>query len=552
MTAFATALQFVLVFCFSVAVEVEGSVVQSLTTRRKQLRVAGDLRVASERPHHELPVTTFNAVATKNLLPDSELKQGFLDSQVSRPEPASLEETLASHGYVPVKLRGESATAMHQAPCGVQPTVPPASPRKALAGVMVICIALLVMLGWLAEKVLSLYEMYSDACEKITDLDWSFGDFMQYHFGSWMAWASHPNATVVAVVATLIFLIGTLIYFSVVQGQNIWYAAWKTYIWMVSPDAGRGEQTLEGALVGGMLSIAGVFIFALVLALVQNAFDSYLTMLKSGSERVYEVGHVVVIGMTKDTIPLVNELCTAYAKDGGVAIVLLAGEVPVDDLKDLVSEAKYDLQGSRVIIRGGFAQYEDDLDFVSSAAAKSIIIVADQSKDKEVRDAFAMQALLVLMSKGWPANGTIVCECSLLKNRDTIEALGGDKMTTVMTDRWLAKLFVQVSEHEGIGSIVKQILSFDGSEMYVVSLPDRLVGTSLAEIATYYPKGVVLGFVPREKGCHVNFGHYEEHKLPPGHDLLLLADSDADAMMPKEPMLPKIQQVMGADRKSVV
>lgn len=107
-----------------------------------------------------------------------------------------------------------------------------------------------------------------------------------------------------------------------------------------------------------------------------------------------------------------------------------------------------------------------------------------------------------------------------------MEAIGGDKMTLIMTERWLAALFVQVSEQDGIGKVVSKMLSFDGSEMYADPVQPDLVGKKFSEIAVHYPQSVLLGSMT--PAGDLEFGHYEDYTLKEGHELLMLSDGSRD------------------------
>jgi hypothetical protein len=121
--------------------------------------------------------------------------------------------------------------------------------------------------------------------------------------------------------------------------------------------------------------------------------------------------------------------------------------------------------------------------------------MADRQKDKEVRDAFVMQAVLVLHSNRWPENGRILVECSLLRNRALLEQLGGPHMDIVMLDRWMAKFLIQASQQYGLGRVIASTFSFEGSTLYVVPLPEHFLKQkqTFADTTLHYPHAVPVG-----------------------------------------------------------
>jgi len=412
----------------------------------------------------------------------------------------------------PSKLTGESS--IH-------------SPHLQMAGVAIfgaIALAIVVWVCWVIEET---YDKYSSACQNIDDVDWSFGDFVAYQFGQWMTWTKDSSSSVLLGVSACVFLVGTFAYWLFVPGAGIWHGAWMTFIWMVAPDGGIGETTFTGAACGGFLSLCGLLIFALVLTLVQQAFDDWMKELREGVTTVMEEGHVLIIGLTSQTVHLIGELGKAYHCQGGVTLVVMLGDTARTAMEEMIAGANMELLGSRIVLRPGFPQYVDDLEICSAHSALSIIILANHDRDKEVRDAFVMQALLVLREKGWPQHGRIVAECSLSKNRTLLEQIGGDQTSFVMMERWLAKMSLQVSQQPGLGAIISSAFSFDGSEMYITDIPDRLVGKTLTDIGVYFPKAVVAGSI--NAANEIKIGHCEDHTLKKGDELIMFCENMEDS-----------------------
>jgi len=404
---------------------------------------------------------------------------------------------------------------------------PSASFNYQHVGVVIFSLIALAIVVWLLFLLEEMYAKYQNACESIDDVDWSFQDYAVYQLGQWMTWTKDSSSILLVGVTACLFLIGTFAYWLVVPKAGIWHGAWMTYIWMVAPDGGIGEATFAGAACGAVLSICGLLIFALVLTLVQNWFDSWMRDLRAGRSGVMEVGHVLIIGLTRPTVHLIGELCKAYSRQGGVTLVVMLGDTLKQDMEDMIVEANMQMLGSKVVVRPGYPQYHDDLDIAAAHSCCSIIILADHTKDKEVRDAFVMQALLVLREKGWPQHGQIVAECSLQKNMPLLTDIGGAQTTLVMLEQFLAKMTLQVSQEPGLGEIIAHAFSFEGSEMYITDVPDIHVGRTLQDVGSYYPKAVVAGSI--DANDEVRVGHCDDHILKKGEELILFCENSGDA-----------------------
>jgi len=403
-----------------------------------------------------------------------------------------------------------------------------------LLGIVIFGAITLATLAWVFLVVEETYAKYEKACKNIDDVDWAFGDFVTYEIGQWMTWTHNSSSMLLCGVAFCVFLFGTFAYWLLVPKSGIWHGAWITFVWMVAPDGGIGERSFMGAACGGVLSLCGLLIFALVLTLVQEAFDTWMKGLREGVTTVMEEGHVLIIGLTGETVHLIGELCKAYHCRGGVTLVIMLGDTERKDMEELLAGISMELLGSRIVVRPGYPQYVDDLEIASAQSCSSVIILANHNVDKEVRDAFVIQALLVLREKDWPQHGHIVAECSLTKNRALMDQIGGPKTSFVMIERWLAKLSLQVSHQPGLGAIISSAFSFEGSEMYITEIPDCHVGRSLADVAMYYPKAVIAGSI--DANNVIKIGHCHEHLVKKGEELVMfcenLDDSDHCASEP--------------------
>lgn len=114
-----------------------------------------------------------------------------------------------------------------------------------------------------------------------------------------------------------------------------------------------------------------------------------------------------------------------------------------------------------------------------------------------------------------------------MKNKAALEKIGGPRTDIVMTDRWLARLFMQVSQQVGLGDIINKTLSFHGSSMFIVPVPPQLAGHKFADVAWHYPNAVPLGTITAK---HVaTLAHVEDRVLQNGEDLIMLSNSKVEA-----------------------
>ena len=110
--------------------------------------------------------------------------------------------------------------------------------------------------------------------------------------------------------------------------------------------------------------------------------------------KVIEANHTVILGWNSKVCGMVRQFSLANESEGGGCVVILA-----DDDKEAIEErvievlGSLNLDGTRVIIRGGKPFLISDLLKISAHKAKAIIVT---SPDDDYVDAFSLQAVLAL------------------------------------------------------------------------------------------------------------------------------------------------------------
>lgn len=369
-------------------------------------------------------------------------------------------------------------------------------------------------------------------------------------------------------ILVVIVALGSTFYFMGV-GSRLRTCIWKASVWLVDPNAGSEEDTSAGAAVGGVMSVCGLIIFAFLLTLLQEAFAHYLDTLREGQSPVVERGHILLIGITRQTIGIIQEFCMANAATGGTCIVVLAEHMSKPEMERLIQLSISDKLGSRVVVRGGLPHHAEDLKHVAADTAGTIVLMPDFMHGKETRDASILHTLITLHGQGWPTDGQLIAVCSLVKNRPIFKRIGGPHALIVILDVFLARIIVQCTNHFGIGRIVNKTFGFEDSEFYFAHVPNHLVGKHFVHASAYYPDAVLVGVVQNEQ--HVKKTKSGRHALrqqrsmgsafhekvddgksvqlcPPmnrvlqkGDELVLIAEDSAGALAKEKPCIPEFE-----------
>mmetsp|Transcript_30106 Transcript_30106/g.82731 ORF Transcript_30106/g.82731 Transcript_30106/m.82731 type:complete len:821 (+) Transcript_30106:62-2524(+) len=364
--------------------------------------------------------------------------------------------------------------------------------------------------------------------------------FAFYRFTYWFVWTENSGFRMLFLAAAFFTLAGSAAY-GVIAKTNVVSSTYQILVWLIAPDAGILQRTKAGAFAGVVVSLVGLSLFALLMTMVQNAFERFLQALSSGYAPVIESGHIVIIGFTRDTITLVREVALAFAPDGGIVIVIMS-ETPKPDVEAQIRASKINLHGSSVVVRRGEAHNLDDLQHVSVDLCRTVILMPDRCVGKELRDATMIQTLISICGKDWPCNGDVLVVCSLQRNYPLFRKLGGERAKIVMLDHLVGKLLVTCSRDVGLGAAISQILSFEGSEFYISCVPETFLGSVWYEAALYYPECVLVGIISiGEDGASTcNLRPCHDYRLVKGDKLVLLAEDQRSIRRAAAPMCPSL------------
>jgi len=407
--------------------------------------------------------------------------------------------------------------------------------------VALLCIAVTCVLCYVLYKAICLFLAF----RKLTGFKKrGLSHFLRYQFENWFSETDHSNFKVVMIAAFLILCFGAPMY-SLVRNTNIFMSIWKVFSFLVDPGAAVGMRTDGSRLhrilemvFSALMAICGLIIFALLLMMMGDSFNNYQQWVNEGHSDVMESGHVVLLGFPDSIVTLIEELCNAHEDAGGTTIVVLDDKFSKAEMEQRIQEfqdSEINVGASRIVVRCGKPHHAPSLRKVGAHTAGTVIVLPDDAEAKEVRDSFALRTLGTLRSKGWPVDGQIVVQCSLFKNFDLFERIGGDVTNTVMPDFFLARLMVQCSKNSGLSTAFNHVLGFEGSEFYIEKVPKHLSGIGFSQALAYYPSAVPVAILS-EDACHLCPGH--NYTLTEGEEIVLFAENRSKAFAEEIPRVP--------------
>jgi len=405
-------------------------------------------------------------------------------------------------------------------------TTPPPSTSNAIALYGLVWV-LLCVLGYLIYQ--RYYKKYLNLQKRSNnELESTFYDYMTYKFSLWFVWTKRSKEVVLGTAFLLSILIVSTIY-RLFVGSSIGTSLYQTFNMLVDPGGAQAQPTFAGQVIGVPASLIGLLIFAVLLAVVQDSFNNYLEDLKQGSSPVIENDHILVIGFTSDTLALLEELTQGLDESNRSNTIVVLADMDKADVETQLEEA--DLKGMQIVVRSGLGNKVEDLRLVSAETCSQVVLMPDRKKERNLRDAFTMHALMALCSQGWPKNGgRILAPCASYKNKELFEKIGGDNTDIVELDCFLGNLLVECSNSPGIGSIYQVLFGFDHQDLYIVDAPARLHGLTFGEASVRFDRAILVGVMQDGRNGEKNIP-----KLCPGNEYKIQKTDAVVMLMERQP-----------------
>lgn len=317
----------------------------------------------------------------------------------------------------------------------------------------------------------------------------SRGEWVRYRFDLLLSRGSAPTVGWVVVLAIMLTFLGGLVFW--VVGVDFGRpgpieAFWQSFLRVIG-SAGIEDRRWVDRLASFALVLAGIFLTGSLITLLVAAVTKRLDALRRGRGRVVERGHTVILGWSPRLMPVIDELLSCDERTRGVSVVVLADrdkQVMEDDFR---SKCDKD-DRRRVLFRSGEPSKRTDLEMVAVDQAHSVIVLSDGS----FVDAIAVQRALAALDVA-PKSSNVVAEMTNpVVARSLTSSTSGD-VVVVTVNTVIADMLAQAIRAKGMAQLFDELLSFEGSELYVRRSAKSAAGRSFAQVACGADGFVVLG-----------------------------------------------------------
>ena len=322
------------------------------------------------------------------------------------------------------------------------------------------------------------------------------------------------------VVAALIGLIsvtgGALVMLASGAFESFGEAVWWAFLRLTDPGYLGDDEGTWVRTVSTALTVTGyvVFLGALV-AIMTQWLNSRMERLESGLTPVARNDHVLILGMTNRTPPMIRELLLSeervrrFLRRHGadeLHLVVLAEELDsalAQDLRDRVGEP---WDEARVTLRSGSPLRVEHLQRVDYLNAASIVVPGDELRGKsaEAVDTENIKALLSLNASAGGA-GTdempyAVAEIFDDRKRPVARRAYRGPLDVLASDATVSRLLAQNVRHPGLSLVYNEILSLGSGSEFYVRREHGCVGERFVDLGARFPDAILAGILRPESG----------------------------------------------------
>lgn len=372
---------------------------------------------------------------------------------------------------------------------------------------------------------------------------------------------------VVGIFIGMISLIGGLLVIPFGEPfEDVGDAIWWAFLRLTDPgylgdDVGNWQR-----LVSTILTISGYVVFmGTLVAILTRWLIAKMTDLERGLTPVTLRNHIVVLGWTSQTLPLLGELLGSSGRmrrflekhdTSRLRLVVLSETASAHQVHELRNEPGIGRKARQIILRSGAAIQPDALQRVACLDASAVIVpsAAHEAGSLVTSDVETVKALLSIAAQARHLGAPlpfVVAEIQDVRKHPVIERAYPGEMEVVAGDATISRLMVQNILHPGLSEIYNELLTAgEGCEIYIRG-GESVAGMTLGELASERPRAIVLGILkPAGKGWNVQMPAASGTRISEQDRIVLLArdyaETDADAKATTLPLIDREQPISHA------
>lgn len=357
---------------------------------------------------------------------------------------------------------------------------------------------------------------------------------------------AHYRLLFIAALLGIIALIGGALVMEFAGGfSGPGEAVWWAFLRLTDPGYLGDDEGLVRRTVSTAVTVSGYVLFmGALIAIMSQWLSQTMRRLESGLTPITQSDHVLVLGWTNRTAPIIEELLSSseerlhrFLRRYGARrlnIAVLAEEVNAERVQELRDHLGPLWDSQHIVFRTGTPLDIDHLRRVDFANAAAVILPGSFYDGAMTADARTIKTLLSISRhaahKGKDRGPLIVAEIfDPRKVMVGVRAYAGP-VEIISSDLFISRLIVQTLRHPGLSKVFNELLSGDRTNEVYVRSGDALAGQRMCGLGPAFPEAVLLGAMRPEAG-----GGFEPLLNPPadtqvqkGDRLVFIARDFAD------------------------
>lgn len=331
-----------------------------------------------------------------------------------------------------------------------------------------------------------------------------------------MGWLAVFTALIIAIGGLVIAIFGLGI--DAGESVGVGEGMWQTLLRLIDAGTFAGDAGWPLRIVAFLMTLGGIFLASSLIGLIATAMDQKIEELRKGRSLIVETGHTVVLGWSPRLFTVLEEIVVANENLKYSAIAILADRDKTE-MEDTIRDRAGDTKTTRVVCRTGDPADPSDLALVNVAGARSVIVLADESRG----DAGAVKSVLAVLASGRTPDVPIVVELSDRRIATTLSAAAGPNVLPVLADEVITKVTAQACHQSGLSTVFRELLDFDGDELYFHT--DRaLAGKTFGDVALGHERSVIIGL--RHADGRIFLAPPTDTVLEPGDAVIAISADD--------------------------
>ncbi|MFY0664534.1 MAG: hypothetical protein JXQ97_07910 [Natronospirillum sp.] len=354
---------------------------------------------------------------------------------------------------------------------------------------------------------------------------------------------------VVMLIISLVSLLGGLLVLADQEFANAGESVWWAFLRLTDPGYLGDDQGTWKRMVSMLLTVAGYVLFmGTLVAIMTQWLIARWRDLERGLTPVSMKHHIVVLGWSNRTVPLVRELVSTRGRmrrflqlHGArrMRLVIMDDDITLEQHHTLRRD---DVIGSRIsdiVLRSGSPMNIEHLVRASCNTAAAIILPSAFQGPQTLVNADVETLKSLLSIRSHAHGGTmpyVVAELQDVRHAGIARRAYPGDLEIITGDAYVSRLLAQTVRRPGLSLVYRELMTQSpGQKLYVRHLP-ILIGKAPSELRRSFKHAVFCGIL------RVNDDHssaeltIDEQEVLTEHDHIVLLGGDYKETEPQKPM----------------